>query len=156
MKDFVFVLAASTLGFVGAPRSQGASATARATQVILAAFVANTIVGDVDLENVEPGAESESLEPTKDCARCARLKLRGEEGRSFTVTYPRDGVRLKRRGPASVASSIQFHDIKIGGNSSGMSASGESLLIIGGTRSALPLSQNPGAYSGELVLTVIY
>jgi len=143
----VLMLSAAVGGLV-VKKSLAASATANATQTVIAA-IAITKVTDLDFGSAPQGDPQKTVAP----AAGASFSITGAPNTAYTITVPSDGTVTMANGGNTIAVDSFTSSPSATGTLDG---AGAQTLRVGATRAALAGNQAVGSYTGTFTVTVVY
>lgn len=108
----------------------------------------------LNFQNASPGAEDSSVEPGD--PNSAQFVVRGEPNTAFQIHLPEETVMIAEQGLQD-NQKIRVHSFtSYPAQHGNLSATGEQILYVGATRSALRADQAEGSYSGLYSIDIIY
>jgi hypothetical protein len=141
-----------------APLARAAGAIGTAVQTVIAAISLRK-VSDLDFGNAAPNDPAKTVPAgTGETSENASFAVYGEPGRNFTILLPSDGsVQMTTRSGLLPNESIPVlgftsFPARVGT----LGPTGEAMLYVGATRSALKPNQALGRYSGTFTVNVVY
>ncbi len=141
-----------------APLARAAGAIGTAVQTVIAAISIRK-VSDLDFGVAAPNDPAKTVPAgSGENSENASFMVTGEPGRNFTILLPSDGsVQMTTRSGLLPNESIPVarftsFPARVGT----LGPSGEALLYVGATRSALKPNQVQGQYSGTFTVNVVY